>query len=133
MKKRLFILAVLALVLALPAAVFADGLGPPGGTIYAHDVAYRTIGTPTALPESAPDHTFDILYQLPDCVPDVGTKCAAVSVSAPGDADYNGGRWIVVEALGITEQVTNAEDVVAMATGFNYPGVSLECPLIPLD
>jgi hypothetical protein len=126
MKKRILILTVFALLLALPAAVFADGLGPPGGTIYAHDVAYRTVGTPTFLLGKGPEHSFDILYHFPDC-----DDCAAVSDAAPGDADYNGGRWIVVNAFGIDSQLTNAEDVVANATSLVPTGESLECPLIP--
>jgi hypothetical protein len=131
MKKRIFILTLLALLLALPAAAFADGLGPPGGTIYAHDVAYKTIGTPTDLPGNAPDDSFDVLYHFPDCVDEnEEPACAAVSDAAPGDADYNGGRWIVVDAYGITEQLTNAEDVRANATMMVETGVSLECPLI---
>jgi hypothetical protein len=126
MKKRIFILTVFALLLALPAAVFADGLGPPGGTIYAHDVAYRTVGTPTSLPTKAPGHSFDILYHFPDC-----DDCDAVSDAAPGDADFNGGRWIVVDAYGITSQLTNAEDVEAYATSLMVTDTRLECPLIP--
>jgi hypothetical protein len=125
MKKRILFLTVLALLVALPVAAFAEGLGPPGGTIWANDVAYRTIGTPTSLPDNAPADTFDILYHFPDC-----DGCAAVSDAAPGDTDYNGGRWIVVNAFGITSQLTNAEDVESQATGMEPAGVSLVCPVI---
>jgi hypothetical protein len=131
MKKRIFILTVLALLLALPAAVFAGGppddrpVGPPGGTIYAHDVAYQTVATPTDLPTNAPDDSFDVIYVFPDC-----PTCASVSVAAPGDADYNGGRWMVIEANGIFTQLTNAEDVEAMASSFNETGTRFVCPLI---
>lgn len=128
MKKHIFVLTVLALLLALPVAVFADGqgIGPPGGTIYAHDAAYRTVGTPTSLPSNAPDHSFDTLYHFPDC-----DDCAAVSDAAPGDTDYNGGRWIVVDAYGITSQLTNAEDVEAQASMLVQTEASLVCPMIP--
>jgi hypothetical protein len=127
MKKRLLFLVVLAMLIVLPTAAFADGksLGPPGGTIYAHDVAYRTIGTPSVLPQNAPDDSFDTLYHFPDC-----DGCKAVSDAAPGDTDYNGGRWIVVDAYGITSQLTNADDVESMASSLVPAGVSLVCPMI---
>jgi hypothetical protein len=125
--RKLLIFTLLALLLALPAAVFAEGksLGPPGGTIWANDTEYRTIGTPTSLPANAPEHSFDTLYHFPDC-----DECAAVSDAAPGHGDYNGGRWIVVNAFGIEEQLTNAEDVEAMATDLVVTDTSLVCPMI---
>jgi hypothetical protein len=125
MKKRFLCLTVLALMAALPMAAFAEGLGPPGGTIYAHDVAYRTIGTPSSLPANAPEDSFDILHLFPDC-----EECAAVSDAAPGDTDYNGGRWIVVNAKGIHTQLSTAEDVVAQATDLVPTTTSLVCPMI---
>ena len=83
-------------------------IGPPGGTIYAHDETYRTVATPTELP---PHGKFDTLYVL-------GEGLAPVSESAPGDRDYNGGRWEVrpVTFLNVAPmQYTNAEDIVAAA------------------
>jgi hypothetical protein len=83
-------------------------VGPPGGTIYAHDVAYRTVATPTDLP---PHGNFDTIYAL-------GGGLAAVSGSAPGDRDYNGGRWEARPIQWLTippMQFTNAEDVVSAA------------------
>ena len=56
--------AVVAAVLAAPAAPVGNSLGPPSGTIYAFDQAYRTIGTPTSLPNRGPS---DTLYMFPDC------------------------------------------------------------------
>src|SRR5213595_546617 len=97
-----------ALSAALAAPTMRPGSGPPGGTIYAFDQAYRAIATPTSLPNRGP---FDTIYVFPDC-----SSCASVSEAAPGHPGYNGGRWRVVEALGITSQLTNAEDVVAQAT-----------------
>ena len=121
---RRFLLLTVAAVAA--AAVLAtptmSGLGPPGGTIYAFDVAYRTIGTPTELPNRGP---FDTLYMFPDCA-----DCAAVSEAAPGHPGYNGGRWRVVEATGITTQLTNAEDVVEQADELVDTGTRFVCPLI---
>jgi hypothetical protein len=105
-------IAVLALTLgvlfaAVTSSSFAQA-GPPHGTIYAHDVAYRTVATPTDLP---PNGRFDTIYTL-------GNGLASVSDAAPGDRDYNGGRWEVrmVTFVNIAPtQFTNAEQVLAAA------------------
>ena len=114
--------AVAAAVLAAPATTAGNSLGPPGSTIYAFDQAYRTIATPTSLPNRGP---FDTIYVFPDCA-----SCASVSEAAPGHPGYNGGRWRVVEAHGITSQLTNAEDVVAEASSLVDTGTHFVCPLI---
>ena len=111
--------AAAALVVAVPA--LADGLGPPGGTIYAFDMAFETVATPTSLPNKGPT---DTIYVFPDCA-----SCASVSEAAPGTPGYNGGRWRVVAAAGITTQLTNAEDVVAAASSLTDTGVRFVCPL----
>jgi hypothetical protein len=113
--------ALAAAALATPA--MSTGIGPPGGTIYAFDQAYRVIATPTSLPNQGP---FDTIYVFPDC-----PSCASVSEAAPGTPGYNGGRWRVVQALGITSQLTNAEDVVAQATDLVDTGTRFVCPLSP--
>lgn len=111
-------------VAALAGSALAGGnsLGPPGGTIYAFDTAYRTIATPTSLPGRGPT---DTIYVFPDC-----PSCASVSEAAPGSPGYNGGRWRVVAASGITTQLTNAEDVVAAASGLRDTGTRFVCPLV---
>ena len=111
-----------AAVLAAPATTAGNSLGPPGSTIYAFDQAFRTIATPTALPNRG---AFDTIYVFPDCA-----SCASVSEAAPGHPGYNGGRWKVVQAFGITSQLTNAEDVVAEATALVDTGTRFVCPLI---
>jgi hypothetical protein len=110
-----------AAVLAAPTT--ATGLGPPGSTIYAFDQAYQTVSTPTSLPDRGP---FDTIYVFPDC-----SSCASVSEAAPGHPDYNGGRWRVVQAFGITSQLTNAEAVVAAASSLVDTGTRFVCPLSP--
>jgi hypothetical protein len=102
----------------------ADGnsLGPPGSTIYAFDQAFKTVATPTSLPNRGPT---DTIYNFPDC-----SNCASVSEAAPGHPGYNGGRWKVVDAYGITNQLTNAEDVVAAASSLVDTGTRFVCPLI---
>ena len=121
---RVSLIALVAAVagLGLPAGAMADGLGPPGGTIYAFDQRYRTVATPTSLPDRG---QFDTIYVFPDCA-----ACASVSEAAPGSRDYNGGRWRVVAASGITTQLTNAADVVAQASSLVDTGTRFVCPLI---
>ena len=121
---RRFLLLILASAIAvavLAAPSMSSGLGPPGSTIYAFDQAYLTIATPTSLPDVGP---FDTIYTFPDCA-----SCASVSEAAPGHPSYNGGRWRVVEAFGITTQLTNAEDVVAQASSLVDTGTHFVCPL----
>ena len=125
MLRRLFKFAVVpaaVLVFAVPAMAEGNSLGPPGGTIYAFDVAYRTVSTPTSLPGKG---STDTIYVFPDCA-----SCASVSEAAPGHPGYNGGRWRVVQAFGITSQLTNAVDVVAEASALMDTGTRFVCPLI---
>lgn len=122
--KVLLVAALLtAASLGLSSAANADGVGPPGGTIYAFDQAYNTVSTPTSLPNRGP---FDTLYNFPDC-----PTCASVSDAAPGSGNYNGGRWRVVAAYGITTQLTNADAVVAQASSLVDTGTRFACPLSP--
>jgi hypothetical protein len=113
---------VAALTLALSAMAAGNSLGPPGGTIYAFDTAYRTVATPTSLPGNGPT---DTIYVFPDCA-----SCASVSEAAPGHPGYNGGRWRVVQAWGITTQLTNAADVIAAASALTDTGIRFVCPLV---
>jgi hypothetical protein len=119
------VLVLLAVALGSGAAIAQ--VGPPGGTIYAHDVAYRTVATPKDLP---PHGKFDAIYVL-------GNDLAAVSESAPGDRDYNGGRWEVRVVTFLTispTQFTNVEDLrQAEALGqvsFSQVVRRFVCPLI---
>ena len=127
--KRLLIIAVamgLFLALAAPAGAHPGGpgdpVGPPGGVFWADDVAYKSAVTPAHIPNRGP---FDAFYVFPDC-----PMCAPVSDAAPGVGKYNGGRWAVIEARGITAQLTNAADVVAEASSLDDTGHRFVCPLI---
>jgi hypothetical protein len=124
MRRVLAVVAVpaAALAFATPAMAAGKSLGPPGGTIYAFDTAFRTVATPTSLPNKGPT---DTIYVFPDC-----PSCASVSEAAPGHPGYNGGRWRVVAASGITTQLTNAEDVVEAASSLTDTGIRFVCPLI---
>jgi len=120
-------LATLVALTILSLASIALANGPPGGMIYAHDELYRTVGTPTDLPEHGP---FDAIYVL-------GNDLASVSEVAPGDRDFNGGRWevrvVTFQTIPPT-QFTNAEDLLDAASRGEVsigPVVKrFECPLI---
>jgi hypothetical protein len=107
--KRIAAISSVLILLALAGSTVATAqVGPPGSMIYANDETYRTVATPTDLP---PHGKFDAIYVL-------GEGFAPVSESAPGDRDYNGGRWEarVVEFLTIDPmQFTNADDILAAA------------------
>lgn len=124
----LYVFAALAAALALPLAAMAhpnepgSPVGPPGGMFYAFDAVYASTVTPAHVPDKG---KFDIFYVFPDC-----PTCAPVSDAAPGMPGYNGGRWAVVLAFGITTQLTNADVVEAAATSLFDTGHRFVCPLI---
>ena len=126
---RLRLLTVVALAFSLLAVIAAPAgahggtpVGPPGGLFYADGVAYESAVTPAHVPDKGP---FDAFYVFPDC-----TGCAPVSDAAPGVGNYNGGRWAVIEAFGISSQLTSAEAVLGAATRLNDTGHRFVCPLI---
>jgi hypothetical protein len=135
MKKRLIILAAAAmLALGVAATAYAhpgvpgSPVGPPGGSFWANDVEFTSAVTPAHLKNNLPLEKFDAFYIFPDC----GT-CAPVSDAAPGDPGYRGGRWAVIQAFGITAQLTNAADVVSMASSLSDTGHRFVCPLIRIN
>jgi len=85
----------------------------------------------SAIPRDLPPHgKFDTIYVLPGGL-------APVSESAPGDQNYNGGRWEArpVEFVSIAPmQFTNAEDLEAAAdrgeVRIGDVVRRFECPLI---
>jgi hypothetical protein len=86
---KTFLIAA-AFVLATAGTAFANGAGGvTGAAFYVDGQAYRTVGTPTDLSKTgAPAHSFDTIYMLPG-------QPLNVATAAPGDRDYNGGRWMV--------------------------------------
>jgi hypothetical protein len=83
------------LALALGVGTVSAGNGPPGPAFYVDEVVYRTVGTPTDLSGTgAPAHSFDVIYALGEDAN--GEPLMNVAEAAPGDADYNGGRWMVL-------------------------------------
>lgn len=140
MKKLTLLGALAALLLTIPLVASAGVSGP---AFYVDGEVYRTVGTPTDFTNTgAPDHSFDTIYEFSGAQMNVAE-------AAPGDRDYNGGRWMVevvhfdvdyATALGAfdlnssgsfdsAEEVEAAIDAGAITTS---AGPSFECPVIPL-
>ena len=92
-------LRIVPLIAALAAAVLPTAASSgvtDGPAFYVDGVAFRTVATPTDLSGTgAPAHSFDTIY-------DFGGLQLNVATAAPGDRDYNGGRWRV-HALAFTD------------------------------
>jgi len=145
MRRHALITLIAAAVLAIPSTALAAGNGAGGVTgpsFYVDGQLYRTVGTPTDLSGTGgPDHSFDVIYAI-DGQPNVAT-------AAPGDAEFNGGRWRV-HALTFTNYATavtlydanNSGDLdsanevhAAMEGGYVSNDTivkSFECPVIPV-
>ena len=134
-------LAVLAAALAVPAAAMAGGVTGPA--FYVDGSVYRTVGTPTDLSATgAPSHSFDTIY-------DFGGLQMNVATAAPGDRDYNGGRWQVhglsipsyaaalaagdLNANGVLDSDSEVAAAIAAGAATDVGIVkSFVCPVIPL-
>jgi hypothetical protein len=90
MRTRLMMTAALSAVLVAAMGAAAPAFaGVSGPAFYVDGSLYRTVATPTDLSGTgAPDHSFDLIYTFAGAQPSVAT-------AAPGDRDYNGGRWQV--------------------------------------
>lgn len=114
--------------------------------IWAHGQLYDTIATP-AFFDDPPIHSTDVIYSF-DGSGLAGQR--SVAEAAPGDPDYNGGRWrvmaVVFTDLGlmvldsepdgvIDAEIMDATDVLAYAAAglieITDTGVRFECPLLP--
>jgi hypothetical protein len=142
MRRSILALALaLGATLGLPSAALAKG--PPSPSFYVDGTLYRTVGTPTDLSNTgAPDSSFDTIYQF------FGAQEFNVATAAPGDQDFNGGRWRVhglefsdydaaAAAYGGSNGVfdDDAEVLAALNAGAAADiGIvkSFECPVIPL-
>jgi hypothetical protein len=81
--------ATAALGGVLTVAVPASASGVSGPAFYVDHELYRTVATPTELSGTeAPAQSWDTIYNFFGVQPSVAT-------AAPGDTDYNGGRWQV--------------------------------------
>ena len=134
-KIQVVVLAVaLSLVFVLPA--FADGPNF-GEAIYADGEAWGTKGT-ADLPAPTDDNrqAYDGLFKF---VGDVAEGQLAVAEAAPGNAHYNGGRWIeyevewnvtpeLVTSYAQLHQLIDDGDVSFVRETGNY----FQCPLLPV-
>ena len=144
---RTTVTAVVAAALVLvPATAHATGAGGvTGPAFYVDGALYRTVATPNDLSRTgAPAPSFDVIY-------DFGGAQQNVATAAPGDTDYNGGRWMVHALsfpLGYEAAVdagdadgdgvldSDAELMTAVDAGTaTDTGVvkSFTCPVIPLN
>ncbi len=136
---------VLVATLSATAASAAGAGGVTGPAFYVDGELYRTVVTPTDLSGTgAPDHSFDSIYAF-------GGLQNNVAEAAPGDSDFNGGRW-KVHALSFSDYagaladdnvdlnendvLDSAEEVLAaISNGYAMDtGVvaTFECPVIPV-
>jgi hypothetical protein len=141
MLRRTFVGIAVAAAIVVPAGVASAGVTGP--SFYVDGQLYRTVGTPTDLSGTgAPASSFDVIY-------DFGGLQPNVAEAAPGDADYNGGRWLVhavsfadyaaavaaVDANGSGDLDSVEEVEAAIDAGLAMDlGVvkQFECPAIPL-
>jgi hypothetical protein len=139
MRKLLLAGGAVAALAMLPLSASARVSGP---AFYVDGVLYRTVATPTDLTGTgAPDHSFDTIYNFR------GAQDYNVATAAPGDTDFNGGRWrvqfvdftadyatalAVADANGSGDFDSDAEVVAAISAGAitTSAGPWFVCPVV---
>ena len=132
-RRTLLPIAAATLLLAVAATPVVAG-GPPADAFYVDGDVYRTVAAPNDLSRTgAPQSSFDNLYA-------VEGQDLAVAAAAPGDADYNGGRWmrfpVTWNVTPYDDRLTSEEAVLAAAaigdvTIAEQPDAQFTCPVIP--
>ena len=115
-----------ALLLSVGLLARAEAAGKPGGLIWAGCEAYKVLVAAEEIPNEGP---MDNLYQG-----SFQDGAGAISDSAPGYGDYNGGRWSVyVLKDGVDgSKYGNACSVDDLdLNDFEKADVYLVCPLVP--
>jgi hypothetical protein len=134
-----FCVAAATVGLAAPALA---GVGGPA--FYVDGVLYRTVGTPTDLSGTgAPAGAWDVIYEF-------GGAQLNVAEAAPGDRDYNGGRWQVhaltfpsgyataladgdLDGDGVLDSTDEVQAALTAGSASDAGVVKqFECPAIPL-
>ncbi|HEX6075029.1 MAG TPA: hypothetical protein VFZ32_07170 [Micromonosporaceae bacterium] len=133
------LVAVTILGIATPASA-----GVTGPAFYVDGEFYRTVGTPTDLSgTAAPTQAWDVIYSFGGVQPNVAE-------AAPGDSDYNGGRWMVravtfpdgyatavvdgdLDGDGVFDSAEEVAAALAAGSAVDAGVVKqFECPAIPL-
>ena len=144
-KSRLTIIFAVAFSFMWLAAAQA-GATRVAEAIWAHGELYDTVITPTSF-VSPPEHSTDTIYNF-SMSGLMGQR--SVADAAPGDPDYNGGRWIVMlpvftdlgkqihdaDGDGIVDFELMAADEVASHVALGHIEVFpanfyFECPMLP--
>ena len=141
--KSAVLVAAFAMLTPASAAFAAGSGGVTGSAFYVDGQLFRTVNTPTDISGTgAPASSFDIIYDFG------GLQESNVATAAPGDPDYNGGRWQVhalqftdyeqaveqFDANGSDDLDSDEEVAAALASGAaTDTGVvkSFVCPVIP--
>lgn len=149
---RRFLLASVAATVACvwAATAFGGAFVAQNAVMYVDGVQYRTVDTPAFYNDkagAAPAHTWDTLYLLPSNPDVTAFHQLHVADAAPGDRDYNGGRWIVkivsfttsyasaVAAHGGNGVFDSEEEVlaaIAAGAATATEAFRFECPVRPL-
>ena len=139
--------AVLALLAAIALAATSQAFASPPDrpTVWVDGVLYNAIvpRSPdgrvqfshvpdTTVPNVADLETTDDLYMVAS-----NAVTPLVSDAAPGDTDYNGGRWlphmVTPTGAGPVPELTSEVDIMAAASAglvtISAPGAVFECPL----
>ena len=146
LNKTVTTFALSALIGALSSTAFADRAVKVENIIWAEDNIYGTVLTDTSFTKTRPGNT-DVLYNF-DMSGLTGQR--PVAEAAPGDPDYNGGRWSVKFVTFTTQgiaahdpdgdgavnfELMNADRVLEHEGLGHFTimdsNVSFECPLIP--
>jgi len=148
MKSKLVVSLAMLSLLALIVPNSADARGPlrASAAIWSSGELYGTVGTPAVFTDP-PEGTTDTLYNFGMSGLE-GQR--AISAAAPGDRDFNGGRWSVVlvtftdqgmavhdpDGDGVVNfELTSEEQVLDhMALGHLIlpdTDVYFECPMLP--
>lgn len=144
-KSRLILILVVTFSLMWLAVAHA-GATRVSEAIWGHGQLYDTVITPATF-ISPPEHSTDTIYSF-DMSGLMGQR--AVADAAPGDRDYNGGRWSVQMAVftdlgkevhdtdddGHVDAELTSADQVMMMVDFGHLEVFpanfyFECPMLP--
>ncbi|MFQ5508476.1 MAG: hypothetical protein ACE5FN_03970 [Leptospirillia bacterium] len=137
--------AIFGLILLVTTPAFAGGATKVNDAIWNDGHLYGTVVTPTSF-VAPPEHSTDTIYNF-SMSGLAGQR--GIAEAAPGDTDFNGGRWSVVMAVftnegkavlgdgsgNVYEEITNDTDMLnyvdlgyieLFPTGFYF-----ECPMLP--